>query len=502
MSLKIEYLEEPKLQFGHYFEHEDTKTGLAEYGPFGRNISGLHPSEIKLGFIGTSQTISAAREWIEECGSPIESENIKAVRQKASVDVGDLLEEYLSPNVTLTRLEKILNRDFIGFNSDSPFGCCFQMNPRWDKTINHRELDAVLRTDDKVQRIWNLVDLFERELESLATTSPSPDIVILALTPEMVSEAHAVKLAGNFFLNFRRAIKARAMKWDTPIQLLRHTTAIGKGRDLQEKATRAWNFCTAQYYKKEGIPWRPLTLQPNTCYVGISFYVAQDIDDELTMRSSVAQAFDYLGQGLVLRGDPFEWNTAKLGRAPHLTTEGARKLIRDTLNEYVRVNKAPPSRVVLHKTSEFWGSKHPEHNELDGFYEGIDDVFPRCESDLVALRQTGTYLFREGMYPPLRGTYFSIEDHAHFLYTMGFIPYLETYPGSYIPEPWQIIDHHGGSAPKDLFKEVLALTKMNVNNCSFADGTPITISFSKMIGEVMKHIPRDGKVQPKYKFYM
>jgi hypothetical protein len=40
------------------------------------------------------------------------------------------------------------------------------------------------------------------------------------------------------------------------------------------------------------------------------------------------------------------------------------------------------------------------------------------------VRQTGVRLFREGMYPPLRGTYFSVEDKEHFLFTMGFIPYL------------------------------------------------------------------------------
>src|SRR5947209_898469 len=53
MSIELEYLEEPRLQFGQYFEHQDSKTGLAEFGPFGKNKPGLHPSEIKLGFIGT-----------------------------------------------------------------------------------------------------------------------------------------------------------------------------------------------------------------------------------------------------------------------------------------------------------------------------------------------------------------------------------------------------------------------------------------------------------------
>jgi hypothetical protein len=167
----------------------------------------------------------------------------------------------------------------------------------------------------------------------------------------------------------------------------------------------------------------------------------------------------------------------------------------------VQANNVPPRRVVIHKTSEFWGPEHGQYNELDGFYEGIDAVYAHREIDLVSLRQTGLYLFREGKYPPLRGTYCALEGQ-HFLHTMGFIPYLNTYPGSYIPEPWQITDHHGESAPKELLCEVLALTKMNVNNCTFADGVPITLSFSQKIGDIMKHIPADGKVQPTYKFYM
>ena len=68
MSIRLEYLPEPNLQFGEYFEHEDTKTGLAEFGPFGKNVPGLHPAEIKLGFVGTRETVSDAKEWITACG--------------------------------------------------------------------------------------------------------------------------------------------------------------------------------------------------------------------------------------------------------------------------------------------------------------------------------------------------------------------------------------------------------------------------------------------------
>ena len=110
MSIKIEYLDEPKLQFNQYFEYEDAKTGLAEFGPFGINVSGLHCPEIKLGFVGTRETISGAKEWIEECSSAIESENVKKIRlsEKAS---GGLFGEDVFQDEQHIRLEKILNRD-------------------------------------------------------------------------------------------------------------------------------------------------------------------------------------------------------------------------------------------------------------------------------------------------------------------------------------------------------------------------------------------------------
>ena len=504
MSFEIAYLGEPKLQFGEYFEHDDTKTGLAEYGPFGKNINGLHPGEIKLGFIGTRETIEGAKEWIEECKGEIESENIKEIEEPEKPDEPPMFQgqaEDEQEEETRYRVYKILNRDFIGFSKESRFASEFQMNARWDQVLQPRDVNRILQLPNKEERILQLVDLFENEIRTLSQTGPSPHIIILALTPEMVRDAHAVQLTGNFYLNFRRAIKARAMKWKIPLQLIQQATVQGKGADIQEKATRAWNFCTALYYKADGIPWRSASVEQDTCFVGISFFVTRDDKGKVALRSSVAQAFDYLGQGLIVRGDPFEWNELKLGRSPHLRREDARNLIRTTLERYLDVQRTPPRRVVIHKRSRFWGSEHGEYDELSGFYEGIDDVFSRCETDFVTLGQPGVRLFREGAYPPARGTYINIDRDTHLLYTAGFVPYLDTFPGSYVPAPWQIIEHHGGSSPKELFREVLELTKMNVNNSSYADGVPITLSFSEKIGEIMKHAEGED-IQTHYKFYM
>jgi hypothetical protein len=498
-TFTFEHLAEPKLQFGHYFEHQDTKTGLAECGPFGLNIEGLHPSEIKVAFIGTRETIAGAKEWIDVCSRPIESENMRILGNSAQPSNGLFGE---MSDQRFTRVYKILNRDFVGFSSDSTFECRFQLNERWERILNPRTIDQILKVENKLTRIQELVRLISSEVQSLATTTPLPTVIILALTDEMAQLAETVSISGNYTYNFRRAIKASAMQWHIPLQLLQQRTVQGKDPHLQEKTLRAWNFCTAQYYKADGVLWRPADIAPDTCFVGISFYVAQDLNDQRTVRASVAQAFDYMGQGLVLRGDPFFWDKEKQGASPHLTREAASALMKKTLATYLQTKGTPPKRVVVHKTSNFWGTEHSQYNELEGFYEGIEAVFARCEIDLVALCQTGLHMFREGNYPPLRGTYFTLAEKHHYLYTMGYIPYFNTYPGSYVPEPWYIADHHGGSAPKDLFREILTLTKMNVNNCNFADGIPITLAFSRQIGEIMKHIPEDGVVQPMYKFYM
>jgi hypothetical protein len=499
--IQLDHLKEPKLQFGGYFEHSAAKTGLSEYGPFGKNVAGLHVAQINLGFVGTSGSISMAQEWIDRCGKEIESENIKVTRRRIQDSGHTLFEEEDVERHTIRRLDKIQNRDFIGFNASSEFECGFQTNPRWTRELNQRMLDNVLRKEDEVERIWRIVDLLESEIASISRTDPVPDIIIVSLPEEVTEAAWSAPVKDNYHVDLRRALKARAMRQETPlpIQIILPRTTKG-GSDAQGPATRAWNFCTAQYYKAGGIPWRPLSLDEDSCYMGLSFFLAQDSDNDVHMRSSVSMAFDYLGQGLVLRGGKFNWHPEQQGRSPHLTTEAAADIVSRTLEEYVQVQGQPPSRLVIHKKSEFWGSEHQDHNEIDGIFEGVDRVFPHCDIDLVALRSSRIRLFREGDYPPLRGTHFQIGER-HGLYTMGFIPHLETYPKPYVPRPWEITQHIGGSAPKELLREILTLTKMNVNNCSYADGTPITLSFSHKIGEILKHVG-GGPIQSRYRFYM
>lgn len=503
--IRIEYLPEPKLKFADSFQHEDAKTGLSHFGPFGKSVDGLHKSEVRVGFVGTGEGISLAQEWVSKCSSEVESQNVKTINVDAKAPEGSLFynDKGAEDEDSLLRLDKILNADFIGFNPDSAFSSRFVENPRWVRRLESRELERTLQIENSRDRIYALAELIDAEILTLTTITPKPDVIIVVISSEMAKRAESAPMPGGFNLDLRRLLKAKAMihRNPTPTQLIRQTTLEGKGSKIQEVATRAWNFCVAQYYKADGIPWVPSGLDPDTCYMGINFHKIAD-GEKLSLRSSVAQAFDYLGQGLVLRSDPFEWNPVKMGKSPHLKRIVAADLIEKVLIEYRRVKGYTPKRLVVHKKSNFWGSDRDEYNEVDGIYEGCDRVVPNLEIDLVSLGMGDIHLFRQGIYPPVRGTYFSIDGEAHSIYTTGFIPFLETYPGGYIPRPIEIAQHIGGSHKRDLCKEILNLTKMNLNNCAFADGIPITLSFASKVGEIMRFLPTGAVAQSGYKFYM
>ena len=93
-------------------------------------------------------------------------------------------------------------------------------------------------------------------------------------------------------------------------------------------------------------------------------------------------------------------------------------------------------------------------------------------------------------------------DDDLLLYTSGYIPFLRTYPGARVPQPLEILEHHGDSPWDGVLKEVLALTKMNWNTADFACAEPITIAFARRVGQILAEVSPDAKVQPEYRFYM
>jgi len=168
--------------------------------------------------------------------------------------------------------------------------------------------------------------------------------------------------------------------------------------------------------------------------------------------------------------------------------------MRDVIELYKRQNRnSLPRRIVVHKTSRFWDE------ELDGFKQASDSV---PEVDFVSLGWRGIQFYRPGTYPPVRGTYVKMSGTNHLLYTVGYVPYLRTYPGSRVPQPLEVLEHYGDSSWDRVLKEILALTKMNWNTAAFACSEPITVAFSRRVGQILAELRPTQPLKDEYRFYM
>jgi hypothetical protein len=147
---------------------------------------------------------------------------------------------------------------------------------------------------------------------------------------------------------------------------------------------------------------------------------------------------------------------------------------------------------------------NPNYAEVEGINEGIKEVLgDNVKIDLVSIKAADVKLFRSrGKYPICRGSLLTINDKTGVLYTTGYIPYYDTFPGVYIPHGLSINLFQNESSLKTICKEILALTKLNFNNCNYFDSLPITIRFAKKVGEILQYFPSGVEPPNKYFYYM
>src|SRR5262249_20273166 len=135
------------------------------------------------------------------------------------------------------------------------------------------------------------------------------------------------------------------------------------------------------------------------------------------------------GDGIIIRGG--QASISKEDRQPHLLEKAAYDLLFQALESYQQAHWTLPARVVVHKSSAFT----PE--ERAGF-QGAIDAHRVASVDMVWLGESYTRLFRMGAYPPLRGTFLTLDDNSHILYTRGSADFFSTYPGMYVPLPLRL----------------------------------------------------------------
>ncbi len=484
--MKLSFIEEPELEFGTG-RHVDIRFGIMGNGPFDVNEE-RRPHVIRLGVVGTNQSIGGVLDWFE------------SLREEVPAH------ESSKPN---------LFPKFPGFSEDGPFQSRLIVDPTLNAAVHHREIFPLKAEADYNKRMELAAELFAQRIGAVA--EKAVDVVICAMPPELIDiladvdpvaeeeadEDPASEEGETAKFAFHDLLKAKCMRFGKPIQVIRPSTydesqkrrekdEHGRGRRLQDPATRAWNLLTAIYYKAGGTPWRKPRSESelNSCFIGVSFFHTLD---RKSVQTSIAQVFNERGYGFMVRGA--DVRLTKHDRQPRLNAEGMQSLINDALERYRQDHQQYPARVVIHKSSRF------SRAELDGAEKALGKANVAVQ-DFLSLSQSFVRLYRQGYYPPLRGTVLEADDSQHFLYSRGSVNFYEEYPGMYVPRSLQVRFDRIASTRRELLREVLLLTKMNWNNTQLDSSSPITLRAARQVGTILRYLKEGEPLQHPYRFYM
>lgn len=500
MKIRIQDLGEPDLEFGQLVRGRNPKDILPLAGPFASSIE-TATKTIKLGLVCLPSEVAAVKSWFERMHKPLinNESNVQRFREFPGVEKAfrcrfEIPSQYIvqldqqqfnwistrSPSERFEKLLQLYSNSINSLFTDPRPDCvlvCFPEDVAALRISNPR-----LSYEEQVilERLQN-----DDEAEQLSLFEPTEEQKKIA--SELLPQAEEL-----LFRNFHRALKAQCMSEQNavPIQILRRHTYISE-EAKQSDATRAWNLGLALYYKSGNIPWRPSSLPGETCFIGISFHHLKRRSGDIVY-ASVAQAFSNKVEPFALKGASIPREQSR-NKSPYLTEAQSESLMEDIISKYKLRAGSLPSRVVVHKTSRY----QPE--EERGFRRGLLSEVAAC--DLVWIAPTGFRLLRRGMKEPNRGTLCTIEDHDHFLFTTGYVPWWSEYPGPHIPAPLEIGVSEGSNLI-DRAREILALTKMNWNSADGIGRHPITVLFARRVGIIMTEMAEDVIPNPLYRFYM
>jgi hypothetical protein len=490
-------LPEPEMEFGGGQKFGHPALGLTLFGPVeGGNIE--QPKPISHAVIGTSEGIAAFEDFAELISHPIASPVSKS--------------EEIWPF-------------FPGI--EEAFGASLPSKSPHTELVDHRALLDAAKVPDDHQRVFQVTSLYLDALKAIARKDAAvhlavcvvPEIIFKNCRPlskvsdgkhsrpttrEIRMRRQTFDLFGDydsaqydFSLDFRKQLKARAMEFRIPVQIIRETTLrltndheFGQ-RGLTPLSDRAWNLSTALYYKSGSKPWKLPSARPGVCYVGIAF---KRTDDRGRTACSAAQMFLDDGDGIVFTGETGPWYSPATKQC-HLSREAAKKLLSGVLQTYEQLHGKELTEVFLHCRSTI------DNEEWQGFREACPE-----NVSLVGIRvapeRRGLRGYRAGTRPVVRGTFWPLSARVGYLWASGFKPALRTYDGFDVPEPLRIEIQHGHADLQQVARDIFGLTKLNYNACKLGESQPVTVHFSDAVGEILVANQGTSHFLPQFKYYV
>ena len=148
---------------------------------------------------------------------------------------------------------------------------------------------------------------------------------------------------------------------------------------------------------------------------------------------------------------------------------------------------------MLHKTSRY------SEAEREGFETTL--AANTSQYALLTVARRGIFCLRPGYKAVLRGTAVDFGEKKGLVYTTGYAPFLRCYSGFRIPQPLEISENWGSLTFRECAEDILRLTKLNWNTSAFGTHDPITLAFSRRVGDILKLA---GSKEPAvhYRYYM
>jgi len=485
---------------------EDPRDGLMLFGPLDKG----KPEGVCAGVVGTKEGIRRFKQWAKKIQGPI-------------VDAP----------------EKENRPPFPGF--EPTFQCKWNPAPYVEAEIDDAAIKLAIHQSDGHLRVYQTVSLYEQaivknarhrdtsaniwfaivsdELHRLCrpksavigTEKVNSDLVMspkfakrLESEPALFNELNEAATPYHWDVHFHNQLKARLLQNNLLSQVIRESTIapldfvdkFGRTpRQLGERQSEvAWNLCTSVFYKIGGRPWKIANLRKGVCYIGLVFK-RDEKDRDPRSACCAAQMFLDSGDGVVFIGAVGPWYNPNKDEY-HLKRNAATALIKLALESYRDSNEAklPPKELFIHGRVRF------SSEEWAGFQDAVDSSI-----NLVGVKirdDSGFRLYRKGENPVLRGLGFIENQRMAYLWTSGFIPRIQTYPGREVPIPLSIDVCRGNIVIDVVMNDIMALTKLNYNACIFADGIPVTLRFANAVGEILTAGPVRKDPPLSFRYYI
>lgn len=510
MADRFYLLDEPLLEFCGGMKADDPRDGLSLYGAYGSSEHGIAPVGPHV-VIGTAEGIKLWHGWVEAMNTPAACVDPRRHRPWPPYPGFDVAFGSPCPRPVMA-----VEIDSAGLSRAA------RRTDRHDRahsvaSLYLASIDAVKKLDEHPSMLVCVVpDLVHQNCRPksvvLDTSDEAPDRMLVGLAKEEARTGQASFLGNEAFVgkaiespekyqlspDFRRQLKARMMPHGIPIQIVREgtlqiTPQIRDGhKGTNPLSDRLWNLGTTLYYKSGRKPWKLAGARDGVCYVGLAY---RQTEGGRTA-CCAAQMFLDSGDGIVFLGDFGPWYSEEK-REFHLSARAAEGLLRGTIRTYEEQGGRALREVFLHAQSGL------DDEEFRGFLKACP-VGCKLVGVRVRPNRNGLRLFRAGTRPVIRGTFWQRTERFGLLFSNGFKPRLGTYDGFEVPVPLDISIQHGDADVVSVARDILALTKLNYNACQHGEGLPITIKFSRAVGEILLANPglQRSSYRHNFKFYI